>query len=140
VTNVASAGIRALYRVREQLAAHRQDLTLITVPGSSVALILELAHLSHAADTPSGARDGSWGSQAAGDFADLLRMDRLPEACIAPGEIGELPDITAASPASRALLRHITKQGAPGAALGGGSNPAPVCVLDWWAGIFDRPG
>ncbi len=51
VTNLASAGIRALYRVREQLAAHRQDLTLITVPGSSVALILELAHLPHAADT-----------------------------------------------------------------------------------------
>ncbi len=67
-------------------------------------------------------------------------MGRLPEACIAPGEIGELPDSTAASPASRALLRHITEQGFPGAALGGGSNPAPVYVLDWWAGIFDRPG
>lgn len=51
VTNLASAGIRALYRVREQLAAHRQDLTLIAVPGSSVALILELAHLPHAAGT-----------------------------------------------------------------------------------------
>ena len=51
VTNLASAGIRALYRVREQLAARRQDLTLIAVPGSSVALILELAHLPHTADT-----------------------------------------------------------------------------------------
>jgi hypothetical protein len=51
VTNLASAEIRALYRVREQLAAHRQDLTLIAVPGSSVALILELAYLPHAADT-----------------------------------------------------------------------------------------
>ena len=51
MTNLASAGIRALYRVREQLATYRQDLTLITVPGSSVALILELAHLPHAADT-----------------------------------------------------------------------------------------
>jgi serine phosphatase RsbU (regulator of sigma subunit)/anti-sigma regulatory factor (Ser/Thr protein kinase)/anti-anti-sigma regulatory factor len=51
VTNLASAGIRALYRVREQLAAHRQDLTLITVPGSSVALILKLAHLPYAGDT-----------------------------------------------------------------------------------------
>jgi hypothetical protein len=68
-------------------------------------------------------------------------MGPLPEACIAPGEIGELPDSTAASPASRALRRHITEQGSPGTALGGGgSNPAPVCVLDWWAGIFDRPG
>jgi hypothetical protein len=51
VTNLASAGIRALYRVREQLAAHRQELTLIAVPGSSVALVLELVHLPHAADT-----------------------------------------------------------------------------------------
>jgi anti-anti-sigma factor len=51
VTSLASAGIRALYRVREQLAAHRQDLKLIAVPGSSVALILELAHLPHAAGT-----------------------------------------------------------------------------------------
>ena len=49
VTYLTSAGIRALYRVREQLAAHRQDLTLIAAPGSSVGLILELAQLPLAA-------------------------------------------------------------------------------------------
>jgi anti-sigma regulatory factor (Ser/Thr protein kinase)/anti-anti-sigma regulatory factor len=51
VTILTSAGIHALYQVRKQLAAHRQNLTLIAAPGSSVALILKLAHLPHAADT-----------------------------------------------------------------------------------------
>jgi serine phosphatase RsbU (regulator of sigma subunit)/anti-sigma regulatory factor (Ser/Thr protein kinase)/anti-anti-sigma regulatory factor len=51
VTRLASVGIRALYQVREQLAAHGQNLTLLAAPGSSVALILELAHLPHATGT-----------------------------------------------------------------------------------------
>jgi len=51
VTRLASAGIRALYQVREQLAAHGQNLTLLAAPGSSVALILELAHLPRATGT-----------------------------------------------------------------------------------------
>jgi anti-anti-sigma factor len=47
VSYLASAGIRALYQVRQQLSAHRQNLRLLAVPGSSVALILDQAHLSH---------------------------------------------------------------------------------------------
>jgi anti-anti-sigma factor len=49
VSYLASAGIRALYQVRQQLSAHRQQLRLLAVPGSSVALILDQAHLRHAA-------------------------------------------------------------------------------------------
>lgn len=52
VTHLASAGIRALYQVKEQLTAHRQDLTLLAVTGSSVALVLELVHLPHATGDP----------------------------------------------------------------------------------------
>jgi serine phosphatase RsbU (regulator of sigma subunit)/anti-sigma regulatory factor (Ser/Thr protein kinase)/anti-anti-sigma regulatory factor len=47
VTQLASAGVRALYLVREQLMAHQQALTLITAPGSSAHLVLDLVHLSH---------------------------------------------------------------------------------------------
>jgi serine phosphatase RsbU (regulator of sigma subunit)/anti-sigma regulatory factor (Ser/Thr protein kinase)/anti-anti-sigma regulatory factor len=47
VTQLASAGVRALYLVREQLMAHHQALTLITAPGSSAHLVLDLVHLSH---------------------------------------------------------------------------------------------
>jgi len=47
VSYLASAGIRALYQVRQQLSAHRQNLRLLAVPGSSVALILDQAHLPH---------------------------------------------------------------------------------------------
>jgi anti-anti-sigma factor len=49
VNYLASAGIRALYQVRQQLSAHRQQLRLLAVPGSSVALILDQAHLHYAA-------------------------------------------------------------------------------------------
>jgi anti-anti-sigma factor len=49
VSYLASAGIRALYQVRQQLSAHRQQLRLLAVPGSSVALILDQAHLRYAA-------------------------------------------------------------------------------------------
>jgi anti-anti-sigma factor len=49
VSYLASAGIRALYQVRQQLSAHRQNLRLLAVPGSSVALILDQAHLRYAA-------------------------------------------------------------------------------------------
>jgi anti-anti-sigma factor len=49
VTYLTSAGIRALYQVRQQLSAHRQNLALLAAPGSSVALILELVHLPHTA-------------------------------------------------------------------------------------------
>ena len=45
----ASAWIRVLYQVRQQLSAHRQELRLLAVPGSSVALILDQAHLPYAA-------------------------------------------------------------------------------------------
>ena len=47
VTQLASAGVRALYLVREQLMAHHQALTLITTPSSSAHLVLDLVHLSH---------------------------------------------------------------------------------------------
>jgi anti-sigma regulatory factor (Ser/Thr protein kinase)/anti-anti-sigma regulatory factor len=49
VTRLASAGVRALYLVRERLAAHKKDLTLITAPGSSAHVVLDLVHLSHLA-------------------------------------------------------------------------------------------
>ena len=51
VSYLASAGIRALYQVRQQLSAHRQDLRLLAVPGTSVALILAQAQLPYAAST-----------------------------------------------------------------------------------------
>jgi anti-sigma regulatory factor (Ser/Thr protein kinase)/anti-anti-sigma regulatory factor len=47
VTQLASAGVRALYLVKERLAAHAHDLTLITAPGSSAHVVLDLVHLSH---------------------------------------------------------------------------------------------
>jgi anti-anti-sigma factor len=51
VSYLASAGIRALYQVRQQLSAHRQNLRLHAAPGSSVALILDQAQLPYAAST-----------------------------------------------------------------------------------------
>jgi anti-sigma regulatory factor (Ser/Thr protein kinase)/anti-anti-sigma regulatory factor len=47
VTQLASAGVRALYQVKERLAAHAQDLTLITMPGSSAHIVLDLVQLRH---------------------------------------------------------------------------------------------
>jgi anti-anti-sigma factor len=45
VTILASAGVRVLYRVAAQLAAHGQELTLISEPGSPAAAVLDLVQL-----------------------------------------------------------------------------------------------
>ncbi|HEY3651276.1 MAG TPA: SpoIIE family protein phosphatase [Streptosporangiaceae bacterium] len=47
VTQLASAAIRALYEVSEQLAAHGQRLVLVTAPGSAAQMVLDLARLDH---------------------------------------------------------------------------------------------
>ena len=49
VTQLASAGVRALYVVSEQMAAHGQDLILITAPGSAAHAVLDLVQLAHVA-------------------------------------------------------------------------------------------
>jgi PAS domain S-box-containing protein len=46
VTILATAGVRALYDVRDRLAAHRQALTLTAAPGSPAAAVLDLVGLS----------------------------------------------------------------------------------------------
>ena len=51
VTRLASAGVRALYAVSGQMAAHGQDLTLITAPGSAAHAVLDLVRLAHTAGT-----------------------------------------------------------------------------------------
>lgn len=45
VTQLASAGVRALHHVRDQLAAHRQPLTLHAAAGSPAASVLHLVDL-----------------------------------------------------------------------------------------------
>ncbi len=47
VTQLASAGVRALYAVSGQLAAHGHALTLITAPGSGAGVVLNLVQLAH---------------------------------------------------------------------------------------------
>jgi anti-sigma regulatory factor (Ser/Thr protein kinase)/anti-anti-sigma regulatory factor len=47
VTQLASAGVRALYAVSGQLAAHGHALTLITAPGSGAGVVLDLVQLAH---------------------------------------------------------------------------------------------
>jgi anti-anti-sigma regulatory factor len=47
VTQLASAGVRALYAVSAQLAAHGHGLTLITAPGSGAGVVLDLVQLAH---------------------------------------------------------------------------------------------
>jgi serine phosphatase RsbU (regulator of sigma subunit)/anti-sigma regulatory factor (Ser/Thr protein kinase)/ABC-type transporter Mla MlaB component len=47
VTHLASAGVRALFEVREQLASHQQSFTLVTSPGSSASIVLDLVCLPH---------------------------------------------------------------------------------------------
>jgi anti-anti-sigma factor len=47
VSYLASAGVRALFQLRDQLTAQYQDLSLIAVPGSSVAFVLELVGLPY---------------------------------------------------------------------------------------------
>jgi serine phosphatase RsbU (regulator of sigma subunit)/anti-sigma regulatory factor (Ser/Thr protein kinase)/ABC-type transporter Mla MlaB component len=59
VSQLASAGVSALFEVREQLTAQLQDLTLIAEPGSDVATVLELVCLPYrgpAAPAPPGLR------------------------------------------------------------------------------------
>jgi anti-anti-sigma factor len=47
VTQLASAGVRVLYEVSEQLTGHGQELTLVTVRGSTAHLVLDLVRLDH---------------------------------------------------------------------------------------------
>jgi len=47
VTQLASAGVRVLYQVSEQLTVHGQELTLVTVRGSAAHLVLELVRLAY---------------------------------------------------------------------------------------------
>jgi anti-anti-sigma factor len=47
VTQLASAGVRALYQVSEQLAAHGQELTLVAAADSAAHLVLDLVRLDH---------------------------------------------------------------------------------------------
>jgi len=47
VTQLASAGVRVLYQVSEQLTVHGQELTLVTVRGSAAHLVLELVRLDY---------------------------------------------------------------------------------------------
>ncbi|MGH3233101.1 MAG: SpoIIE family protein phosphatase [Streptosporangiaceae bacterium] len=49
VTQLASAGVRVLYAVSEQMAANGQALTLITAPGSAAHVVLDLVQLAHVA-------------------------------------------------------------------------------------------
>jgi anti-anti-sigma factor len=51
VTLLTSAGVRTLYRISQQLNAHRRELTLLAEPGSSVATVLALAGLPAASAT-----------------------------------------------------------------------------------------
>jgi len=44
VTHLASAGVRALYQVREQVTAHQRELALVAPPGSPARVVLELVH------------------------------------------------------------------------------------------------
>ena len=47
VTQLASAGVRVLYELSEQLAVNGQDLTLVTALGSAAHLVLDLVRLDH---------------------------------------------------------------------------------------------
>jgi anti-anti-sigma factor len=49
VTQLASAGVRMLYEVSEQLAVHGQELTLVSARGSAAHLVLDLVRLDHVA-------------------------------------------------------------------------------------------
>jgi anti-anti-sigma regulatory factor len=47
VTVLASAGVRGLFEVRSQLAAQHQPMSIVAVPGSSTAFVLDLVQLSY---------------------------------------------------------------------------------------------
>jgi len=49
VTILASAGVRVLHEVRDQLAAHGNALTLITGPDSAAAAVLDIVRLPYTA-------------------------------------------------------------------------------------------
>jgi anti-anti-sigma regulatory factor len=60
VTQLASAGVRALYQVRDRLTVHQQPMTLLTAPGSSAQVVLDLVQLPYlAADDPARGRPAS---------------------------------------------------------------------------------
>jgi anti-sigma regulatory factor (Ser/Thr protein kinase)/ABC-type transporter Mla MlaB component len=48
VTSLASAGVQVLFQVRDRLAAHGQELTLVTAPGGPAAAVLDLVCLPYA--------------------------------------------------------------------------------------------
>jgi serine phosphatase RsbU (regulator of sigma subunit)/anti-sigma regulatory factor (Ser/Thr protein kinase) len=50
VTLLASAGVRALFEVTGQLAAHQQDFTLIAGPASAARAVLDLVGLPYVSD------------------------------------------------------------------------------------------
>ena len=52
VDQLASAGVRSLFEVREQLAANRKELVLVAEPGSAAAVVLELVALPYHHPTP----------------------------------------------------------------------------------------
>jgi serine phosphatase RsbU (regulator of sigma subunit)/anti-sigma regulatory factor (Ser/Thr protein kinase)/anti-anti-sigma regulatory factor len=47
VTHLASAGVRTLYQVRNLLATHNQELTLVAAAKSSARMVLDLVRLPH---------------------------------------------------------------------------------------------
>jgi ABC-type transporter Mla MlaB component len=51
---LASAGVRALHQVRDQLAVHGHDLTIIAAPESSVAAVLDVVRLPHTTSAGTG--------------------------------------------------------------------------------------
>ena len=48
LTCLASAGVQVLFQVRDRLAAHGQDLTLIAARGCPAAAVLDLVCLPYA--------------------------------------------------------------------------------------------
>jgi len=47
VTQLASAGVRALYQVRDLLTVHERDLTLVAAAAGSARMVLDLVRLPH---------------------------------------------------------------------------------------------
>lgn len=56
LTRLSGAGIRVLFQVRDQLAAHGQDLNLVAEPGSPASAALDLARLPYTGDGTAGQR------------------------------------------------------------------------------------
>lgn len=55
VTILASAGVRVLYQVKDQLTAHGEELTLVSASGSPAAVVLDLVRLPRSAGIRAGA-------------------------------------------------------------------------------------